>query len=251
MFLLMKSVIFRAKSIVKKSQLIRKIVLKHRYKKYLKKLSYQKSIGNDGGPKVLIINHHFDQDVETLIKGCSKEFQFFDIHCMPFFNQGELFFLTDDERDGVIPYGNLPSELTQKYRKVCYELFKDLRNIFSFELIIIPSDSFWWIREFLSVAAEFEIKRIVLDKEGLQTPYCYDTHPAQIKDKFPFMSDYLLVWSTRQRDFWIRAGVPEEIITVIGQPRSDFFFEKERWKSKSSLGLDDMRRMILFFYFRY
>jgi len=36
-------------------------------------------------------------------------------------------------------------------------------------------------------------------------------------------------------------------IEVVGQPRSDFFFKKDKWKTKEELGLSNERRVVLFF----
>lgn len=235
------------RNIVKLIPGARQFYFKFHYKRYLNELKKQVPVGN--GSKILIVNHHFDQDIEALTKGCSDNFQFFGLNCMPFFNQAQLYFKTIEERDGIIPYSKIAPEVVSKYRKVCVRLFVDLYRIFPFEMIIMPSDSFWWIREFLEVVGEHGIKRIVLDKEGTISPYSFETHSAQIREKFPFISDYLLVWSERQKQFWIKAGAPDSCIKIVGQPRSDFFFQKDRWCSRSDLGLDGFDRHILYFTF--
>ena len=224
-----------------------RLVLRWRYRRYLNELARRVPAGT--GPRILVINHHFDQDIEALTSSCAGAFQFLVVECMPFFNEALLFFRTDADRDGVIPYGEISAETRREYRRVCWRLFAELQDVFPFEIIVMPSDSFWWIREFLAVAAERGVTRVVLDKEGTISPYSFEVHAAQIRDKFPFMSDRLLVWSERQREFWMRTGVPGERISVVGQPRSDFFFSKDRWRSKEALGFEAGRRMVLFFTF--
>ena len=235
------------KQLLKKIPGVENIYLQFRYRRYLKVLQRQKPEGN--GIRILIINHHFDQDIQAFIKGSGDRCSFFVIDCMPFFNQALLFFRTDKERDGIIPYTRLPSKITQGYRKVAQRLFADLYAIFPFQAIVMPSDSFWWVREFLEVAVVNGIPRIVVDKEGIISPYYYEMHSRQIKERYPFISDYLLVWSERQKNYWLKAGAPAECIKVLGQPRSDFFFKKERWLSREKLGLDEERRVLLFFTF--
>ncbi len=198
---------------------------------------------------MLIINHHFDQDIEALLTSCADAFQFLIADCMPLFGEALLHFESMAEQDGIVPYGDLDVNALLAYRRVCGRLFADLQRIFPFDLIMMPSDSFWWIREFLMVAGERGVPRVVLDKEGTISPYSYHVHAAQIRTKFPFISDELLVWSERQRQFWIRAGAPEGRIAIVGQPRSDFFFNRARWISKGALGLEAARRMVLFFTF--
>lgn len=233
--------------VVKKIPGARRYYLKNLYNRYLNKLRKQVPIGN--GKKILIINHHFDQDIDALTNGCSNYCQFFVVDCMPFFNQALLFFKTDEERDGIIPYDKLPRAIVTGYRKLCAKLFADLHGVFPFEMIIMPSDSFWWVREFLEVARDHGVTRVVLDKEGTISPYSFEKHSAQIREKFPFMSDNLLVWSERQKQFWIKSGAPEECIKIVGQPRSDFFFQKNRWLSREALKLNEFRKHVLYFTF--
>lgn len=242
-----KSMVLNIREIARGVPYLRKIVLKQRYRQYLQKLSQQRPIG--AGPKILVVNHHFDQDIEAIAKGCGDRYSLFVVDCIPFFNQALLYFKTNQERDGIIPYSDLPRWITQGYREVARELFKDLYAIFAFEAIVMPSDSFWWIREFLDVIKEKGIPRIVLDKEGIITPYYYEMHSQQIRERYPFMSDHLLVWSERQKNYWIKAGAPSGCIQILGQPRSDFFFKRERWLTRKALGLDEGRRVILFFTF--
>lgn len=235
------------RAIVKNIPYSQNIVFKLRYIKYLKKISHQNSVGN--GHKILIINHHYDQDIEAIVNGCKDCCEFFVIDAMPTYNQAFLFFRTDDERDGIIPYSKLNRRIIQGYRKVARKIYNDIYSVFSFDAILMPSDSFWWVREFLEVAHDKRIPRIVLDKEGMVSPYYYEVHSQQILERYPFMSDHLLVWSERQKNFWMKSGVAPEHIDVLGQPRSDFFFNKDRWLSKKDLGLEGKRKTILFFTF--
>lgn len=243
----MNSFIFQISRHLKKIPGIEEAFLRYNYRKYLKELKLQVPSGK--GVKVLVINHHFDQDIEALIDGCGEFASFFVVNCMPFFNQATLFFRTDDERDGIIPYPALPEDIKKGYRRICRALFDDLYSIYPFELVVMPSDSFWWIREFLEVVRENGIKRIVIDKEGTISPYSFKVHSEQIREKFPLMSDYILVWSERQKNFWIKAGATEGAIKVVGQPRSDFFFQQYRWRTRKSLEVEDYKKLILFFTF--
>lgn len=237
----------RLRRLARALPLARRAVLRWRHRRALETLAARAPVGV--GPKVLVINHHFDQDIEALSATLSQRMQFLVVDAMPFFNEAVLFFRTPEARDGVIPYDQLPPDVVLSYREACRRMFAELQRVFPFELVVVPSDSFWWIREFLAVAGESGVTRVVLDKEGTISPYSFEVHSAQIKAKFPFMSDYLLVWSARQREFWIRAGAPTDRIRVVGQPRSDFFFQKQRWHSRRDLGLDPNRRTVVFFTF--
>jgi surface carbohydrate biosynthesis protein len=235
------------RALIKRIPFSQDLILRWRYSRYLKKIARQSSVGS--GPKILIINHHYDQDIEAIINGCKSFCEFFVIDAMPTYNRASLFFKTTDERDGMIPYSKIDQRNIQGYRKVSRKIYEDIYSAFAFDGVLMPSDSFWWIREFLEIAKEKGTPRIVLDKEGMISPYYYEVHSQQIRERYPFMSDHLLVWSDRQKKFWMKSGVAQRDIEVLGQPRSDFFFNEDRWLSKKDLGLEEKRKTILFFTF--
>lgn len=220
-----------------------------RYKLYLLKIKKVASLISSNDNVILAINHHYDQDLDMLEAGFDDELKIVRINPMPTFNRALLYFKNNDERDGFIPYSKLDKVVLKNYNKICKSIFKDLHQITKFKILLMPSDSFWWIREFVSVCKENNIPTIVLDKEGTITPHDFEVHSQQIRERFPFISDHLLVWTERQKEFWIKSGCPKEKIKIVGQPRSDFYFKPALWKSKSELEISDYKSIILFFTF--
>ena len=100
---------------------------------------------------------------------------------------------------------------------------------------MIPSDNYYWVREFIQICKDNSIKVIVVDKEGLISPYDWDYESIRIKKFAPFISTHLYVWSERQKEYWIKANTDDSKITVIGQPRSDLFFKPAKKLPRKSI----------------
>jgi hypothetical protein len=124
----------------------------------------------------------------------------------------------------MTPYISENPENLAEYRQECEVIFNALRDKFGANLVVTASDNYYWLRELITVARKQNVKTVVLDKEGLISPYDFGALVKRIHLNAPFMSDHIFVWSERQRNFWGMAGAKLVDITVIGQPRSDLFF---------------------------
>ena len=202
----------------------------------------------NGKRNILIINHVFDQDIEAL-QLANREFNFI------VFNAAILRFIPAQifpaEVESYIAY-NRPSmaPLKRRYRKVIDRFTKRLIKKYRLVAVISPSDNFFYVRELIPALHEHGVPYYVVDKEGTICP-AYFTHFAEyIKNNCPLIADHILVWSERQRAFWEKAGVSAQKITVVGQPRSDFWKQEERWKEKTNLRISGLRpeaKLLLFF----
>lgn len=76
-----------------------------------------------------------------------------------------------------------------------------------------------------------------------------EAESARLAKKYPFISDHMTVNSLRQKQFWMRAGAKEEMITVTGQPRFDFYKQPERWKKWQdfNIPINTDKQTVLFF----
>lgn len=215
---------------------------------YLKLLYYYWSqrLGRDGVP-VAVIDHNFIQDIESLQKQARGQgVNLIRIPYQPFYLMAALFF-PEGLRDGSYRTDALLDARAGYHRLMRAFLTRwGVRTKLSG--FLTPSDSFFWIREPIGILKEFGISCLVIDKEGTISPHSMEHHSRQLQEFYPFMSDAIIVWSERQRDFWQRTGVPAEKIVVAGQPRSDFFFDSSLWMSRKRL-LPPGKRFILFFTF--
>ena len=175
---------------------------------------------------VLVLNHFYDQDVRAL-ELANTRFNLVPIDTVTLFRGVKIFFSRDVQ--GLhVPYATADPELVTVYRRECLLIFDRLDRKFGVGLIVSPSDIFYWVREFIVVARERDVRTVVLDKEGTLSPHDFVTEAARIRVNAPFMSDHIFVWSDRQREFWKRIGVDDEAITVVGQARSDLLYRERR-----------------------
>jgi hypothetical protein len=200
------------------------LIIKKKIYRYLS-LQYIKKINISIDPTkktILAFNHYFDQDIKALAQA-NTEYNFVDIHCPTLFKGAKQFF-REEVKELIAPYSSEDPVNLAEYRQECKVIFSALRDKFGANLVVTASDNYYWIREMIAVARMRSVKTIVLDKEGLISPYDFGALVKRIHLNAPFMSDHIFVWSERQRDFWSMAGAKLEDITVIGQPRSDLFF---------------------------
>jgi CDP-glycerol glycerophosphotransferase (TagB/SpsB family) len=107
-------------------------------------------------------------------------------------------------------------------------IFDRLRSRFGIDLIITPSDEFYWIREFITVAKEQGVRTVIVDKEGTKSPQYFEAQSARTRRCAPCISHHVYVWSERQRQYWDKIGVVDKNISIIGQPRSDLFYIEKK-----------------------
>jgi len=199
------------------------------------------------GKPVVIIDHHFAQDIDSLLRQAGVVgINLIRIPYKYIFQVAEFYF-PPEIRDGSY---NAPGmkECKTRYRALLVKFFSRTKPETKIASLLMPSDSFFWIREIVALLKERKIPCIVIDKEGTISPFSMDHHSRQIASYYPFMSDAIIVWSDRQKEFWTRAGVDERRIFVDGQPRSDFFFDTGRWLSRKKLPIEN-DHYVLFFTF--
>jgi hypothetical protein len=128
--------------------------------------------------------------------------------------------------------------IRERYRRYCEKLYDEITAYYPFDCILTPSDSFYWLREFIVVSRRHGVPTIVADKEGTISPRSFEVEPMRIRRMFPPISDYFFVWSERQSSFWQRAGVDPSRIDVLGSMRTDLFQSLSSQKPKTLLYYD-------------
>lgn len=174
---------------------------------------------------VLILNHHFSQDINELeyfnsnmhtIKLISPDY--FARHAKRLF-PNEVF-----GTDLSIYFKKKYNNYRNKYRKVAFKLIYDLYKIFQFDVFIIPSDTYFYIRDVIDACEDLKIPVIVIQKELGVSKYSLENHASQIFETFPVKCTWMTTCSEESKKFWIKAGGESDKISVIGQPRFDYYF---------------------------
>jgi hypothetical protein len=215
--------------------------LKNMYCDYLtnKKLNSisHEIIGNPDGLRILVINHFFDGEIESLTKVLSQinDTSILPITPEPYFSKGITLF-SEDIQCARIAYDD-PSLMSvrDEYRKHCKKLYKKIYENYPFDCLVTPSDCFFWLREFVEVCKQNGILTVVADKEGTITPQSFETEPKRMRKFFPPISDYYFVWNERQMLFWEKAGASKDLIKLIGSARSDLFINIRKNESKKDI----------------
>lgn len=202
--------------------------------------------------KVLIINHCFDQDIDALLSAPSKEDFEFKIISPLYFSLRAARYFPEAVFQGLLEFHNPVYKNTRrKWEKKCKEALYELYRLFSFDVIVSPSDTFFYIRDTVKAARDLGIPFIVAQKETTISPFSMNEHSLSIGKLYPFISDYMSVCSKRHKDFWIAAGTPENKIEVTGQPRFDFYLQPKKWKSLDDLGASqepNLKKLLFFSY---
>lgn len=199
--------------------------------------------------KILIIDHNFGQDIDALIYAASENYDFKMVSPWYFASRARKYF-PDAVFSGLAEYHKPVYEVARrKWAQEAKKALQELYYVFPFDVIISPSDTFFYIRNVVKAASESGIPFVVVQKETTISPDTMRHHSREISKFFPFISDYMTVCSDRHKNFWLAAGAPRDKIEVTSQPRFDFYRQPERWTSWKELGiaLDATKETILFF----
>lgn len=126
-----------------------------------------------------------------------------------------------------------------KYRRLVAQEVKWLCRSHQPELLLLPSDSFFYVRPFITEFRSRGVSTFVMQKETTISPMVMEEHSLQVGAHVPFMSDFMTVCSERHRQFWIRAGTDPSLIAVTGQPRFDVY-------ARPSSNRDGSRKRLLY-----
>ena len=196
-------------------------------------LSFKK---NNKKIKVLALNHFFDGEIDVLKKQLDiNQYDLYSLSPKPAFTRGYLWFPMSVQNAEIKYDDQQLNAVKKRYRKYCKRLFQILNLFCGIDILITPSDSFFWIREFIKVANECGVCTIVADKEGMISPGNYTTGPRRIREYYPPLARYFFVWSERQKKFWMNAGVPEERVYVTGSLRTDTYINLHEFEERNSI----------------
>lgn len=187
--------------------------------------------------RILFIDHYFRQDIDAFM---------FHRHGHEYWTTPHTSFIRLARRifhesvfTGLLEYHQPEhARARRRYSEVARQRVHDLYRLYGFDVIVAPSDTFFWIRPLIEATQELGIPFVVLQKESTIPPG-WMTGPAQEWGRlFPFIADRMYVSSEHHRAFWINAGTPPERILVTGQPRFDIYRQPGRWRTVAELGLD-------------
>src|SRR5262245_9271703 len=104
-----------------------------------------------------------------------------------------------------------------------------------YDAFVTPSDIFFYIRAAPDVCHDLGVPFVAVQKETTISGLIMDFADT-VKAYAPPIVDRMTVCGERLREFWIRAGADPATISVIGQPRFDFYRHPERWPVELKYG---------------
>ncbi len=187
---------------------------------------------------VLILDHHFGQDIDALAQANQGKHTIRTIHPEYFAAAARKLFPASVFGSKLEVY-HKPEYEQQRlaYREKAIRLLRDLYKIYQFDIFISPSDTFFYIRDVIDACKNIGVPFIVVQKELGVSAKSLEQHAAILRRWAPFCGDWMTTSSEKSRAFWQAAGANPECISVVGQPRFDVYRSPKRNGSLSDLGI--------------
>jgi hypothetical protein len=199
--------------------------------------------------KVLILDHYFRQDIDALLAANHRGHIIRTLSPYYFADAAIKWFPKSVWGPDFQAY-HAPELANARaaYRAEAQQLIFDLYRVFPFDVFVTPSDTFFYIRDVIDACRSMAIPFIVVQKEtGVATGYL-KTEAEATRRWFPFAGDWMTTSSHRSLDFWLAAGAKANQVSVVGQPRYDFYQTPSQWIPLATQGIDVIpgRRLLLF-----
>jgi hypothetical protein len=190
--------------------------------------------------QVLALDHYFDQDLRDLEAHPRLSVRRFPYQRL---RGPALRMLGNDVATGLDTYNR--ADLEHARRRHARWLFGEVRRLYleqAFDVIVLPSDTFFYVRSLPSAAHALGIPVVVVQKETTVSVGTMQVHSANMRAAAPFISDFMTVCSERHMEFWLRAGAERSHVEVTGQPRFDMY------ATQSSRPANPLPRVLLLSY---
>ncbi len=171
---------------------------------------------------VLVMNHSFEHDLSAL-RAASPDWNWRVVGL-------DLF-----AREAIRAMGDEVSEHLGAYHRphlaegrACWQerlatLLEDLWLEEPFDAFVVPSDSYFYLRDAPAACERLGVPFLVVQKETTIAPWNMEVGAAALREHAPLVARHMTVCSERHREYWERAGAPRSKMTVTGQPRFDFY----------------------------
>ena len=176
--------------------------------------------------RFLVLDHYFGQDIEALLATAGDEIAF-DVMPFEHLRAEALRVFPIEVATGLEAFARpeLEPERT-RYAAVLREILEDRFTSAPFDGIVLPSDTFFYVRAAPVLAHALGVPLVVVQKETTISEHTMRVHSQSVRRYAPPVADRMTVCSERQREFWLRAGADPSTISVTGQPRFDFYVKQ-------------------------
>ncbi len=136
------------------------------------------------------------------------------------------------------------------YIKYCKSIIYFLKKKYNVTCFLIPKLNDPWSLDLIKAINSSNLKLIVDDREGISTPKRLEVLPSRLSN-LDIKFDLLTAQNNMHKDIFARAGFPKEKVIVNGSIQSDYWENKDFWKSIEQIDnrIDPSLIKILFFAF--
>jgi hypothetical protein len=186
--------------------------------------------------RFLVLDHHFAQDIDALRRAAGDRLE---LDLMPYdlLRSEALRVLPEEVGSGLEAFARPEIEgARRRYAAILREILEDRFTSTPFDALVMPSDTFFYVRSAHEPAHALGVPLLVAQKETTISEHTMDEHAEQIRRFSPPLADRMTVCSERHKSFWVRAGCEQKRIVVTGQPRFDFYSDPSGWPADLELG---------------
>ncbi len=115
------------------------------------------------------------------------------------------------------------TERRAAWRRRLAGLLEDLYLERPFDAFVVPSDSYFYLRDAPEACAALGVPFLVVQKETTIAPWNMEVGTKALREHAPLIARHMTVCSERHREYWERSGAPRGRMTVTGQPRFDYY----------------------------
>jgi hypothetical protein len=186
--------------------------------------------------RFLVLEHHFAQDIDALRCAAGAELEL-DVIPFELLRSEALRVLPQEVATGLRAFAKPELEgARRRYAAILREILEDRFTAAPFDAVVMPSDTFFYVRSVPQVAHALGVPFLVAQKETTISEYTMREHAEEMRRYSPPLADRMTVCSERHRSFWVRAGGAPERIVVTGQPRFDFYLRPSEWPTDVPFG---------------
>lgn len=171
--------------------------------------------------RVLALDHFFDQDLRAL-----EAHPHLDVRRFPYqrLRGPAIRMMGADVATGLAAFAR--PGLAPARRRYAAWLVGEVRRLYlerAFDVIVLPTDTLFYVRSLPQAAHALGIPVVVVQKETTISEATMESHSALMRASAPFAADLMTICSDRHREFWLRTGADGDLLVVTGQPRFDIY----------------------------
>lgn len=189
--------------------------------------------------RLLLFDHFFGQDIDALTEAATA--RGIQVRVVPWdlIRDEAMKVFPAEVGDGIESYGRTEYDgLRREWRAKFERLLEELYSGFPFDAFVAGSDMLFYLREAPGACHRLGVPFFCVQKETTISPNTLRVLAEENRRHVPVIADRMTVCSERSRTFYERSGATPGDVVVTGQPRFDYYAQREGWPSSPPYGED-------------